>query len=203
MADVVKNYPADFPSLTEPAPNLGVLQAQVRAVVTSATLIEVSAGSGVLTMVFDVAPSAGDLTLIDGVCAAHTGEGFTMGIQKATDMSEQTNSTTTFEEALSLVSGILAAADYQLQVSFEFKVQNSVASSGVQVEVLLNGVERVSFSSDLITYDARYIAAPVTFDDLDTPTISVQFRRAGAANDALIRRVRVAIVPLNVSQGEA
>lgn len=203
MADVIKNYPADFPALTEPTPNLGVLQAQIRAVVTSATLIDVSSSSGVVTLNFDVAPSAGDLTLIDGVCAAHTGVGFTQGIQKSTDMSEQTNATTTFAEALALNSGMLAAGDYQLQVSFEFKVQNSVAGSGVQAEVLLDAVERVSFSSDLITYDSRYIAAPVTFSDLDTPVISVQFRRAGAANTASIRRIRIAIVPLPVSPGEA
>lgn len=203
MPDVVKNYPADFPALTEPAPHLGVFQADVRAVVTSATLIDVSAGSGVLTMNFDVSPSAGDLTLIDGVCAAHTGVGFTGGIQKAADMSEQTNSTNVLAEALALNSGPLAAGDYQLQVSFEFKVQNAVAGSGVQAEVQLDGIERASFATDVTVYDARYIAAPVTFSDLDAPVISVQFRRVGAANDALIRRVRIAIVPLPVSAGEA
>lgn len=72
-----KTISTDFTALTTPLPQSAVLRPAINAAISTAVLGAVlcHADADSCDLVFDVEPSAGDKTAIDGVVAAHTGIG--------------------------------------------------------------------------------------------------------------------------------
>ncbi len=76
---ITKNVPADFPALTEPIPEAGVIRRTVNEQITTAVCDDVNCTPTQCKIVFDVEPSVGDKTTIDNIVAAHTGAEPTKG----------------------------------------------------------------------------------------------------------------------------
>lgn len=193
MFVITKNYPADFPALLTSVPNGGVLQVQINAVITSAECQSISISAGVVTMNFDVEPNAADLILIDAVVAAHTGEPFVQGIQKMFSEAVQTEAGTTYVEKASLLSGVLAGGEYQINWYAEISVDTADGTSGVLARVMWNGTERAEAANDLSFYQSFNGSVIVDVDAGTSPTLALELRRVGTPNIARVRRVRMSI----------
>lgn len=194
--DIVKAYPADFPVLTQSIPAADVLQAQVNAAIASADCLAVTIGGGSVLMTFDVEPSAGDKTLIDNVCAVHTGEPFVQAIQKTFSEAVQTEPGTTYVQKASLMSGPLAGGEYLITWYCEISVQAAGGTtSGALARVMWNGTERAEHSNSSDFYTSFSGAVIVGALVLETPALVVELRRIGTNNTARIRRIRMSISP--------
>lgn len=203
MAEIIKTYPGpDFAALIEPAPNAGVLQAEINAAISSAQVIEISVAGGTVTIVTDTTPDAGDLVIIAAVCAAHTGEGFVTGVQKTNSEAVQTELGTSYVEKASLVSGKLSGGEYLINFYCEISVLAADATSGAQARVVWNGTERAEHANNLEQYTAFSGSVIVDADTLDAPTLAIELRRVGTVNTARIRRIRLSIAALPGGEGE-
>jgi len=193
--DILKSYPGDFPALTMADPDAEVLQAQVNAAISSAELIGTTIGGGGVTLTFDVEPSAGDKTVIDNVCAAHTGEPFVISIQKMFSEGVQTETGTTYVQKASLMSGPLAGGEYLITWYCEISVLTPNSTSGVLARVMWQGSERAECVHNSDFYQSFSGAVIVDALPLDEPSLAIELRRVGTANTARIRRIRMSITP--------
>lgn len=140
---------------------------------------------------------AGEVTVLDGIVAAHQGVPFVDGTQRVSALAEQTNATTTFEDAVALQSGPLRAGTYLVTFSYEISQQNLLSTSGCQARLNWNGGTEVATSvTTLDTYDLRGVSATIDVGDGDTPLLTLQWRRVGLANTARIRRCRISLSPM-------
>lgn len=75
MADVIYSVVSDFTSLAVATPNFDILGNEITSsAIASAVYQGALLEDDAVTLRFDVAPSAGDETILDGIVAAHTGE---------------------------------------------------------------------------------------------------------------------------------
>jgi len=194
--EIIKSVPADFPALTQPGPDGPVLMAQINAAISTAECVSIINNHPDYTVQFDVEPSAGDLTLVDSVCAAHTGVPFATGVQKLFAEAVMTETGNSYVEKASLQSAPLSAGDYLVNWYSEIAVLLADATSGVQARVMWGGVERAESSHNLSFYQAFGGSVIVTIADLEAPELSIELRRVGTPNTAQLRRVRMAIAPI-------
>lgn len=80
---IPKVISTDFVALIEPLPDGGSLQEEVNEAISTAVceVVNCNAGADSCDLIFDVEPSAGDKTAIDGIVAAHTGEIVGVGME--------------------------------------------------------------------------------------------------------------------------
>lgn len=185
----------DFPNQ---AVDASVLTAEINEAIDGSGItlegINISGDSVVIEFSDDL--TAPQETGLNAIIAAHQGQPFVMGIQSVTVEAEQTTTGTTFVEAASLVSGILAGGNYTVNWYCEVSVLTATANSGVLAQVMWNGTERAADANALEFYTS--FSGSVIIEDvapLAAPTLAINFRRAGVANTARIRRVRMSIVP--------
>ena len=196
--EITKTYPADFPSVTTGKPDAQVLEVEINASISSTTCIGIripNAQTGVLQ--FDVEPSAADLTAIDNVCAAHTGESFADGVQRDYTEAEQTVTSTTYQTMGGFQSGPLSGGDYLVTWYGEISVATADSTSGCLARFLYGGVERAESSNATSFYVSFSGSAIITVPALSRPILQMQLRRAGTTNTAKIRRIRIAMAPLH------
>lgn len=196
MYEIVKNVPAGFPALTQSMPDSEVLAAQINAAIASAECEGIILDTGVCKLQFDLTPSAGDLTLINNVCNAHTGVGYTRGVQTLFSEAVQTETGTAYVQKAALASGILAGGNYLVNWYCEIAVLTADATSGVLARVLWGGTERAESSNNVTFYGSFSGSVIVAVAALTAPTLAIELRRVGTANTAQIRRMRVSIAPL-------
>ena len=184
----------DFPNQTV---NLAVLTAQIKALPSGATLLDhIDVAGDDLTVFTTANLTTPQEDALDGVIAAHLGVGFVEGIQRLFAEAEQTNTTTTLNTAATLSSGLLDAGDYLLSWYGECSVQTTDNTSLCVVSVAWDGTERASGAGPLSFYMPFSGSVAVSMPALTQPTFTVQFRRAGTANTARVRRIRISITPL-------
>lgn len=183
----------DFPNQTIDA---SVLTAEINASSIGPVLEGITIDGDDVVITFDDDLSTGEETTLDGIVAAHQGDPFVEDIQKLFSEGVQTETGTTFVEAASLDSGLLAAGEYLITWYSEISVETGDNTSGVIARVLWNGTERAESAGNLSFYQSFGGSVIVDVNALAAPSLSVEFRRVGTANTARIRRIRLSIAPL-------
>lgn len=192
---------SDFPNSIV---NLAVLQAEINAnlIAPARTVEGIEASGDDVTIEFDDDLTAGQETSLNGIVAAHQGEGFVEVTQALYEEAEQTTSMTTYQEAAALDSGILKAGKYRLHWYAETSLAAVVATGRAVVRVMWNGSERGTDSNASDFYTSFSGTVIVDVDDLDAPTLSIEYRMAGTSATARVRRCRLFIEPLPADELE-
>jgi hypothetical protein len=177
--------------------NLAVLTAQIKTLPGGPTLLDHIDVAGDDLAVFTTTDLSGpQVTALAAIIVAHTGAGFTSGVQRLFSEAEQTSTATAFVTAATLTSGLLAAGDYTINWYCELSVATQDNTSLCVGSLSWDGTERASGANPLAFYVPASGAVTVTVADLTAPVFTVQFRRVGTANTARVRRIRLSIVPV-------
>ena len=137
---------------------------------------------------------APEKTVLDGIVATHTGLPLIDTPQRVQAGPEQTNITTTYEDAVVLSPGALKGGSWQVTWYSEIAVESVVNNSGAFARLTVDGTERTFSSNRDDQYQSFSGSALMTVNDGEAPEIKLQFERAGAANTAKIRRCQIAMV---------
>ncbi len=142
-----------------------------------------------LDIVFANALSTGagsDKEKLDAVVGAHAGTTTTTDTQRAQDFSTvSTNATATFQDALTLVCDPLVAGNWAVATRCELRLQTQADfSSGgpdraADAQLLIDGVNRVNWMTPWQDFENKQAADVLSFNEGDTPTLKIQFRRRG------------------------
>lgn len=184
----------DFPNQ---AVDLTTLEIEINAnsvISADRTLDGLNTDGDDCNIVIDDALSVDQKTELDTIVGNHQGVALLDTPQRANSLAEQTNSTSTWEDALTLSPGALKGGNWQVTWYCEIKVQTQDNNSGIFARLTLNSTERTFSSSASDQYQSFSGSGLLTFNDGDTPVLDLQFRRVGTSNDALIRRCQIAIV---------
>lgn len=149
----------------------------------------INTSGDVLQIVFLNAISTGagsDKEKLDAVVLAHTGATTTTDTQRAQDFATvQTNATTTWQNALSLVCPPLVAGVWAVDVRCELRLQNEADfSSGgpdraADARLTIDGANRANWLTPWQDFDNKQASDVLSFVEGDTPTLNLDFRRRG------------------------
>lgn len=200
MPETTYNYDLqlDFPNQ---AIQPDVLTAEIEASSITTALVGITIVNDDVDITFVDALSPTDKNTLDLVVANHQGEDLAPPVQRVNSEGESTNSTTTYEEKVSLDSGPLAEGDYLITWYCEISTDTFVSGSGVFAQLVYNGVERGFSSTSQDIYLSFSGSATVFANTGETPTLALNFRRVGASNTAKIRRARMSIALLPAETG--
>ena len=200
LAEFSYSVSGDFPNQLLDA---SVMTAEIAASSITPVLEDITRTGDDVTMSFDASLSYADHLTLDGLVAAHQGESFFEDVQLLLSEGEQTNTTTTFSQAAQISSPILAAGYYTISVACELAVASVVSNTAVEIQVEWNGSERSIHRSAESLYTSFFTSATLQLNDLASPDLTLNFRKIGAsANTAMVRRIRMSIVPLNMDVTE-
>ena len=168
----------------------------------SVTVNSVSVSDTVVNMFFFGMVLAADVTLVDAVVAAHTGDTFQPKYQREVSEVELTNDTTTDVEKVSMDTGALEAGNYVVSWYAELCVTSVVAGTGASggLNATKNGgsiVEVGRSVNDLSVYTS--LSGSYTLLDVkdgEHYAFALVFKRLGASsNPAKMRRARIFLTP--------
>jgi len=174
-----------------------VLTAEIEGSTITATLTGITISEDDVAIDFDTELTGDEQTTLATIVGNHTGEPFHEGPQRVNVIAEQTNTTTTWENAAVLDSEPVPAGDYIIAFYYELKIQDTSDTSACQVAVTFNGSEVSTGISGVTQWDSRSGSAIVALTAGDGPTLAVQWHRIGTANTAVIRRIRMSLTPLH------
>lgn len=184
-------YPlTDFPTGKV---NPEILTAEVVAAALSVPIANVIASGSQVTFVFNGLLTAGDITLLNGVVAAHQGAAFGNTSVTAKEISETTNTTNTYADKLVLNAGPLPAGSYMAFWACEYNLAAVIANSVAMARYQFNGTTYVAdtWASDGVhTFSGGF-----PFDATAGMTVAaaIQTRLTGPANTLQVRRARMSI----------
>jgi len=184
----------DFPNQ---AVDLSVLTVEIEGSAIAPGLDGITVNGDDVEIVFDADLSAGEVTILDGLVAAHQGIPFNDGPQRVNVIAAQDESAGTWTEAARLDAEPIATDKYSLTFYCELRQQGGNNNSRSQFQLLLDGAEVASGGIEKIEFfDARSGSLVISTNRGASPSIVMEFRQAGPAATAQIRRVRLALVPL-------
>lgn len=150
-----------------------------------------------LVIVFLNAISEGvgsDKEKLDAVVLAHTGIATTVDTQRAQDFATvSTNATATFQDALTLVCDPLVAGKWAVAARCELRLQTQADFSlggpdrAADAQLLIDGVNRVNWMTPWQDFENKQAADVLSFNEGDTPTLRIQFRRRGTDTAEITR----------------
>lgn len=187
---------SEFPNTAVNAP---ILEEELSvAGITNITSVSVSGTTAFID--FDGYINASIEADCNAVVAAHQGSSFSDTFYTEVSESEETETTTTWNNKLTLQTGALPAGVYAVSWYCEIKVASEVASTGAQARLEVNDVERAGTSWDQVSYHAFSGSFPTEVVAGETIKLDLDFRKAGAsANTAYIQRARLAVAPLELA----
>lgn len=180
---------ADFPNQTV---NVGTLDLEIRdEPAITAELLGVELDGDDVTISFDTLLSPDEKAALDNIVANHQGAALVDTPQRSTKLPEETNSTNNWVDVITLSPGQVLGGNWQVTWYCEIGVEDG--NGGVLARLTWDGVERTYSSSSSTFYQSFSGSALLTFDNADSPELSLQFRKIG--NDtAKIRRCQIALV---------
>ena len=182
----------DFPTQIV---DLGALEAEILANSTITTELDgVALDGDDVTVTFLADLPANEKAALDAVVGSHQGAPLVDTPQRVNSLPEQDNADAQWQDAATLAPGTIKGGDWQVAWYCEVQLENAVANSGVFVRLTLNGTERAFSSNALSSYQSFSGSGLLSFADGDQPTLTLQFRRVGAANNAQIRRCQISLV---------
>lgn len=186
---------AEFPNT---AVNTSILEEElITAGVANITSVSTSGTTAFID--FDGYIDASIEDACDGVVDAHQGSAFADTFYREVSDSESTETTTTWNNKLTLQTGALRAGIYAISWYSELKVASEVAGTGAQARIEMNDVERATSSWDQTAY--HHFSGSISIEAVAGQTIKLDldFRKAGAsANTAYIQRARLTVAPLEL-----
>ena len=199
----------DFVNLVDPPnePQLDVLTRQIEdsgiTAVDDGISTEGTDDDIIVKFMFLTELSPAEVTLLNGVVAAHTGVPTTGEMQVTNSLGESTNTTTTFANKLNFTLAPMRKGTYQVAVSCETRLGTGTTSLAsmkyAEAKVLFNDATEAAFSAwPFALYHDFMAAGKITVRAGDTPNLKLQFRRSGSVADtAYIRRARLMVTPVD------
>jgi hypothetical protein len=175
------------------AVNVPVLNAQIAAASLSVPLISTQLTGASVLLTFTGELSAGDITALNAVVAAHTGVPFGSTLVQSSDLTDTTTSSTSYVSKLVLNAGPLPAGTYLGSFACEHYLDTLVASTGSEAQLLYN--TGVLYED---TWNQAYphlfgSAIPFTVIDGAMVTLELKYKALGAVT-VHCRRARLGIV---------
>lgn len=187
-------YPlSDFPNGRV---NPDILIAEVVAAALSVPLLNLIPNGSQVTFVFTGSLLAGDITLLNGVVAAHQGAAFGNTSIATKEISETTNTTNTYADKLTLNAGPLPAGVYMAFWACEYNLLAVVANSVAMARYQFNGT---TYVADTWAFDGVHtFSGGFPFDAVAGMNVAaaIQTRLAGPANTLQVRRARMSITKI-------
>lgn len=190
----------DFPNQQV---NPSVLYAEINAEsAITVPLVEINVDGDVCSIVFEGPLSPAEKTALDNVVSNHSGEATTSDVQYAYSENEQGTTGSTWLEKLELQSDPVGGGEYLVTWYCEIKLLSGTPSTGAFAQLTLNGTERGADVNDLNQWKAFSGSAITPFDAGSEPVLAINWRRLGGSDEALIRRARLSISPVEKGNGE-
>lgn len=165
-----------------------------------ATVVSVEQSGTTFFVTFSELLLAADITLVDGLVAAHTGENFGSSVVREKHNARVDDSTNAWIDMETLTTGLLKAGWYQYSVTCEIKLDDELTVGGrVEMQVLFSNKSVTDNETDQDAHDTEQWHKVTTGDaieveDGDFIGLRLQFRsRSGAP--AACRRARLSVVP--------
>lgn len=185
--------------------NIPMLMEEINDAITSATVDYVNTEEDVVTgkinvtVFFDVEPTSGDKTIVEGIIANHSGIQSTTLPIKYQNIAEQSNDTTNWVQVGSLTTPPLRTGAWQADISAELKTATSSLASGAQLRMMVakqgdSLSEKASFVHNLAVYSGSSARIPFTSQEGDVWEIEFDLRKAGGeSNTAYVQRLRMSL----------
>ena len=134
-------------------------------------------------------PTAGDLTLMSGVVAAHTGEWFAPAYKLEVSEGEEDDDTGDEIVKVTLTTGLMQAGVYQIGWYMELAQTTQSTTSGARGRLMVkkNGgsaVERSQQNVDINQWQIMSGSLSIDAEDGDEYTFELTYERIGASGNA-------------------
>jgi hypothetical protein len=175
------------------------LQAEIEAdagiTTTVSTVQEVGTD---IVITFDGLLSSSEITALDAVIAAHTGDDFPSDLRySASSVAQSDNSTNTPVEKLSIATDPLPAGRYRLSCLCEFDCSGTAPNTAAQVHLLYNGAEQLADTWEEIAAHSFSASMDIDIAGGNSITLALTFNKIGTGSlTAQCRRARMSIAPL-------
>jgi len=194
MASYNYSLQNDFPNQ---AVDLTVLTVEIENSSIAEVLQGISLDGDDVDIEFVSTLSSGDQTTLDGIVANHQGIPFNNDPQRVNVIAAQTNGTPTPQTAAVLNAEPIGTLRYQLGFYCELRLQNNTNNGQARFSVLVDGQEVASGGVEGVGFfDARSGSLVINTSRGSSPVVELQFSRQGQTDVAVIRRVRLSLVPL-------
>lgn len=192
--ELVNNYPFSvIDDFGGALPNFTQLRQEIEAAgITSAAYQYHTREEDEVQLWFDGPLSAGDVTILNNVVAAHSPAATTQSAQKAQSLSEEQTPETDWQQKLSMTLPPMKNGDYQFNWYCEIKT----AGQGVQARVTYNGAEQALTTWGDSFYHAFSGVVVATMKEGNAPTVAIEYRVLGSG-PAFIQRARMSAVLLD------
>ena len=167
------------------------------AVTITATLDYMNSTGDVLDIYFDTTLTAGEITALDALLAAHTGPNTSSGYQFWELNPAESTLLQTWQTAMTRTASALAQGTYKFSWYFELRVVpvgplNSRAAARFRIDANIKGSVAMD-KDDWVAYSGwdRYVA-----EEAETPVVDIQFRQDDVVggNDSIeIRKMKMSI----------
>lgn len=186
---------ADFPNGQV---NPSVLSAEILDSSITTALLGINLNGDDCEIAFEGPLSPTEQSTLDVVVSNHQGEQTTSDLQYEYSENVESTTETSWQDKLVLESMPLTGGHYLITWYAETKIGAATPIAGAFVRLTFNGSERGISVNDLTQWVSFSGSAVVNLAAGKEPILAVQYRVLGGANEANIRRVRLAIAPVEM-----